>query len=392
MIASSPLLWDGLSLLAADRALHAGLGERRASFEFSVAEMPRHTGFLVAAGLEEAAAMLARPAPSEDDVRRAQRAVGFHDDLARRLATGISALDMDAVPEGTPIFAGAPLASIDGPLVEALLACAVIAPILKRAVEIATRAARLHLAAGGGLLIDGSATRASSVPEALAIARAAHVGGAAATTSAVAASQLGIPFRGEAMLDFGGLSAAGLRAEDGWGPPDRLVALAGVDEEAQLVEAHRLDVRASGWIALGLAASGVSIALRHEVVALEQEGAWVPRRGLSDRADVLPGRKIVARYLDADSRAVADVVHLAHERMRSPRGLGAARLLPLARAVLRNGRALEAPEAPRAGRERSVSGRHQLPASVTYLHAPAPYRVEPSPAVVQLRDADPRRP
>ncbi|EYF03622.1 hypothetical protein [Chondromyces apiculatus] len=389
MIASSPLLQDGIALLDADRALRAGLGDRRASFELSVVEMPRHAGFLVAAGLEEAAAKLTRKGPDPDELQRLQRTVGFSDDLARRLAGALLAVDVDAVPEGTPVFAGAPLATIEGPLVEALLACALVTPALHRGILVATRASRLHLAAGGGLLIDGSAARAASSGESLAIARAAHVGGAAATTSAFAAMALGIPFRGEPTLDFGALVTPEMPTEEGWGPPDRLIPLGGDDEEAQLVEAQRLDQRAGGWIASGLSGTtGVQVALRHEIVALEQEGAWVPRRGVSDRSGAHPGRKMVTRYLDADGRAVVDVVHLTHERMRSPRALGAARLQPLARAVLRGGRALEAPEPPRAGRERAVSARQLLPRAVTHLHAPERYRVELSAGVLGLRTAE----
>lgn len=385
MTIGSPLLWDGLALLDADRALRAGLADRRASFELAVADMPPHTGFLVTAGLEEALDVLGGPAPTADEVQRAQRTVGFTDDLAARLTGAAPAVDIDAVPDGTVAFAGAPLATVEGPLADALLACALLAPALRRGTIIATRAARLHLAAGGGLIIDDAAACASSAGEALVIARAAHVGGAAATTSALAAAALGIPFRAEPLLDLGALTPPELRSDEGWGPPDRLVPLGGADEEALLIEAQRLGVRASGWIASGLAdAAGVQLALRCELTALEQDGAWVPRRGASDRSDVFPGRKMVARYVDDAGRAVADVVHLSNERMRSPRSLGAARLQPLSRAALRGGRVLESPESPRAGRERAVAARQQLPPAVTHLRAPARYRVELSPGVLAL--------
>jgi len=392
MFAASPLLWDGLALLDAERALRAGLGERRASFELGVAEMPAHTGFLVAAGVEEALASIGRLGPNEEDVRQAQRTVGFGDALAERLTGATLAVDVDAVPDGTPVFAGAPIVAVEGPLVEVLLAAARIAPALRRGTAIATRAARLHIAAGVGLVVDGAAARASSSGEALAIARAAHVGGAASTTSALAAAALGIPFRGEALLDLGALAPEGTRAyaDDGWGSPDQLVALGGSDEEARLVEVRRQGVAADGWIASGLADTpGVELAIRVELVALEQDGVWAPRRGASGRAAVLPGRKMVARYADADGRAMADVVHLAHERMRSPRTVGAARLVPLSRSVMRGGRALEAPEPARVGRERSVAARQLLPPAVTHLRAPARYPVELSPEVIALRDAPP---
>ena len=74
-------------------------------------------------------------------------------------------------------------------------------------------------------------------------------------------------------------------------------------------------------------------------------------------ADVLPGRKRIARYSDMTGRLVADVVHLQNERMQAPKSLGASTLTPLARAVMRGGRTLEAPEPVKAGRERAIAAR-----------------------------------
>lgn len=390
MPGSCPLLRDGIALLDAERLVRAGIAERRASLELSFAELPPHAGFLVVAGAEDARDAIARARLDEEAVSIARRVIGFGDGLARRLARAALTVDVDSVPDGSVVFAGAPIASVEGPFVEVVLVAALIAPAIRRGTAVATRAARLHAAAGGGLVIDGAAARAATAAEALAIARAAHVGGAAATTSALAAAALGVPFRAEPMIDLGALSPVEARSDEGWGPPsmDRLFGLGGRDEEALLVEARRRGVGAGGWIASGLLDEGAAgIALRCDLVALEQGGAWAPRRGASDRGDVIPGRKMVARYVDGAGRAVADVVHLLHERMRAPRSLGAAKLSPLARAVMRGGHALEAPEPARAGRERSIAARQALPPAVAHLRAPARYPVELSPGVVALRDA-----
>jgi nicotinate phosphoribosyltransferase len=389
MAGSSPLLRDGVALLDAERVLRAGLGDRRASLEICFAEMPPHVGFLVAAGVEDARDALAHARLDEEEVAQARRAVGFGDELAGRLARAAFTVDVDAVPDGTVAFAGTPVATVEGPFVEAVLVAALLAPAIRRGTAVATRAARLHVAAGGGLIVDGASARAASPAEALAIARAAHIGGAAATTCALAASALALPFRGEPQLDLGALSPVEARSDEGWGPPsaDRLVPLGGRDEEALLVEAKRRGATAGGWIASGLADEGAAlIAVRSDLVALEQGGAWAPRRGASDRADVVPGRKRVARYFDAAGRAVADVVHLVHDRMLAPSALGAAKLTPLARAVMRGGRALESPEPPRAGRERSVAMRQLLPPAIVHLRGPGRYPVELSPGVLALRD------
>jgi nicotinate phosphoribosyltransferase len=385
----SSLLFDGQALLDAERLIRAGVADRRASFELSFAEVPPHTGFLVAAGFEDALEALSRDRPDEDEVLATQHVVGFSDGLGRRLQGAAFNIDLDAMPDGTVAFADTPIATVEGRFVEALLVASLLVRCVRRGTAIATRAARLHVAASGGLIVDGASARAAWAGEALAIARAAHVGGAAATTCALAASALGIPFRGEAMIDLGALSPVEARADEGWGVSntDRLAALGGHDEEAMLLETKRLQASTGGWIASGLAEEGAgSLVVRCELVALEEGGAWAPRRGMSDRNEVFPGRKMVARCFDAEGRAVSDVVHLAHERMRAPRALGAVKLLPLARAVMRAGRALEAPEPPRIGRERSIAARQLLPRAVMHLFAPARYRVEISAGVHALGD------
>ncbi|MGK3998733.1 hypothetical protein [Sorangium sp. So ce1024] len=389
---ASPLLSDGRALLDADRLVRAGVAERRASFELSFTAAPPHTGFLVVAGVEAALDALARGGDhlEAEEVSAVGAACGLSDALVERLAGAAISVDIDAVPDGTIAFPGAPVVSVEGPFVEALLVGSLLVPALRRGTAAATRAARLHIASDGGAVVDGSSARVPFADEALALARAAHVGGAAATTSALAAAALGIPFRGEAGIDLGELAPPPSPLEGSW-PwyADRMVDLGGHDEEAMLLEARRVGTTAGGWVASALAEPEGLPAARYELVALEESGAWALRQGASGRGDVIAGRKLVARYYDEAGRAVTDVIHLAHERMLTPRALGVARLAPLARAVVRGGRALEAPEPPGVGRERSVAARALLPHAVAHLRAPARYPVQLSPALIALREPEP---
>ncbi|WP_437656445.1 hypothetical protein [Sorangium sp. So ce1182] len=393
MVRASPLLSDGRALLDADRLLRAGVGDRRASFELAFTAMPPHAGFLVVAGVESALDALALDGGRLDpaEVFAARAACGLSDALVERLAGAPLSVDIDAMPDGTVAFPGTPVVSVEGPFVEALLVGALLVPALRRGTAAATRAARLHIAADGGAVVDGSSARVPFAEEALALARAAHVGGAAATTSALAAAALGIPFRGEAGIDLGELAPPPSPLEGSW-PwyADRLIDLGGRDEEALLLEARRVGTTAGGWVASGLAEPAEGLpAVRYELVALEESGAWALRQGTSGRGDVIAGRKMVARYYDEAGRAVTDVIHLAHERMLAPRALGVARLAPLTRTVVRGGHALESPEPPSVGRERSVAARQLLPYAVTHLRAPARYPVQLSPALIALREPDP---
>jgi nicotinate phosphoribosyltransferase len=257
-----------------------------------------------------------------------------------------------------------------------------------RSTLVATRAARLHIASASEPVIDGSSERASSPSGSLTLARAAYVGGTSATTNPLAAIQLGIPFREAASLDVGVITAPA-SGDEGWGdsPADLLVDLgAGDDEELALIEAKRIGARAGGWIARSLCDGDPSVlAMRYELVALEEDGVWAPRRPA--HGDALPGRKRVARYIDAASRAVADVVHMQNERMQSPRSLGAATLAPLALTLMRAGRLIAVAEPPATGRERSIVARAVLGNGVKQLRRPEIYRVELSAGIKALRDS-----
>jgi nicotinate phosphoribosyltransferase len=394
MIHRCPLLLDGRALLDADALIRAGIAERRASFELSFDALPKDVGFVVVAGIETFLDSLYRLVIDEAQLDAAARLCGISDKLKRWLLRLTPSADVDAMPDGTLAFAKMPVATVEGPFIEAVVIGALLRATMQRATAVATRAARLHIASGGDPIIDGSSSQSASVDVSLALARWAHVGGASATESALAAISLGIPFQCGSGIKLGAL-APSPRHPDGWDASpssgwDSARALfelgGGDDEEAALVEAKRVHARAGGFVARGLG-NGDGLSTRYELVALELGGAWCPMRGPNNEADVVPGRKRVVRYTDAASRSVADVIHLTTERMSSPSDLGAQTLAPLARAFMRDGRMLEAPELPAAGRERSIAARPALPPEVTHLRRPGAYRVELSDGLAALRDA-----
>jgi len=313
------------------------------------------------------------------------------------------------VPDGTVVFPRTPFATVTGTFLEVALAGAAARSILQRASAVATRTARLHLAAAGDTIVDGSSAHALAVESSLVMARAAHVGGAAATTNVLAAATLNIPFRAQARMEFprrelpgdlperrdpsgdpGAFGETPVTAVDGWSTmPEDLGELgAGDDEEALLLEAKRLKSAASGWVARGLCdADSRLLPMRFELVALEEGGAWKARRGASGTADHIPGRKLLVRYLDARGRAVGDVVHLDNERMQPAASLAASTLAPVVRTMMRHGRALEAAEPVSVARERALAGRAALSATVTQLRSPSTYPVKLSAGLAALRDA-----
>lgn|GEM_PF-3997962 len=390
MSSANHLLLDGRALLDADRLLQMRMGDRRASFEIAFRATPSHTAFLVVAGVESVIELLTLPLVEPDRVTAAQNLVGFSEDLANRLRSFTPKVDLDTVPDGTIVFPGAPVATVEGPFLEALLTASLVRATLRRGTAIATRTCRLHMAAEGDQIIDGSSAQVTSPETSLLVARSAVIGGASATTNVLAAMTLGIPFRATSGIRLGDAGVSLEMTMESWGAADEEEMLdigAGDDEEAVLLESKRRGRRAGGWLARGLDDAEVrALSMRCELVALEQAGSWAaPPVGMSDEEKPRPGRKMVVRYSDGDGRLIADVVHLMAERMRSPKDIGAVTLTPLAVPRLREGRALEAPEAANIGRERAIATRAVLPERVTYLRAPAAYRMEESAGVIAQR-------
>ena len=386
----SALLIDGPALLDADLLLRTGLAERRASFELSIRRLPPHTGFAIVAGVEPMIERVSAPLVDPTEVELARRVCGLSDELVDRLVELAPNVDVDVVPEGTVAFVGE--ADRHGRSDRfhggsTVLAGRLLRTILQRGTAVATRTSRLKVAAGEDLVIDGTSGRAPA-DASLEVARAAFVGGAAMSTNPLACAALGIPFRADAQIDLGSLAPAPLREEEGgWGdsPTDKLIDLGiGDDDEAVLLEAKRLGRRAGGWLARGLAEQASLPSMRFDLIALEETGAWSARSGASGSANVVPGRKRIARYADAQGRLVLDLVHLQNERMQSPRTLGAVTLSPVVRPVLRGGRTLERAEPASVGRERAIASRRTLAPALVYLRDPATYRVELSPGLQAL--------
>ena len=118
-----------------------------AVFEFFVRKLPAARGFLMAAGLAQVVAFLqsARFTPAELDWLA--RSGHFGQDFVDKLAAFSFSGDVDAVPEGTVFFADEPILQITAPLPEAQIVESRIINILPFQTLIASKAARIVLAA-----------------------------------------------------------------------------------------------------------------------------------------------------------------------------------------------------------------------------------------------------
>ncbi len=104
--------------------------------------------------------------------------------------------DIDAVPEGTPVFANAPILRVQGPLLQCQLIESALLNFMNFQTLIATKASRVCKAAEGDPVIEFGLRRAQGPDGALSASRAAFIGGCVATSNTLAGYHFGIPVRG----------------------------------------------------------------------------------------------------------------------------------------------------------------------------------------------------
>jgi nicotinate phosphoribosyltransferase len=104
--------------------------------------------------------------------------------------------EIDAIPEGTLVFPNEPLIRVCGPVIQCQLLETALLNILNFESLIATKAARVCLAAENDPVIEFGLRRAQGVDGGLTAARAACVGGCAGTSNLRAGQRFGIPVSG----------------------------------------------------------------------------------------------------------------------------------------------------------------------------------------------------
>jgi nicotinate phosphoribosyltransferase len=176
--------------------------EHQAVFHAYFRLPPFNGGYTVACGLGDAIDYLQHFKFQPDDIEYLASLTGsdgkllFDSKFLDYLGALKFACDVDAVVEGDVIFPNEPLLKVSGPLLQGQLLETALLNMLNFQTLIATKAARICLAAKGERVIEFGLRRAHGSDGALAASRAAYIGGCAGTSNVLAGQVFGIPVLG----------------------------------------------------------------------------------------------------------------------------------------------------------------------------------------------------
>jgi nicotinate phosphoribosyltransferase len=201
-VAQQALLTDLYQLTMAYGYWKTGRADDEAVFNLFFRKAPFGGGYTVACGLAPVIDFIEAFRVQADDIEYLASLTGndgerlFDKAFLDYLGELRLAVTVHGVPEGTVVFPHEPLLRIQGPILHCQLLETALLNIVNFDTLVATKAARVCLAAHGDPVLEFGLRRAQGRDGALAASRAAHVGGCAATSNVLAGKCFGIPVRG----------------------------------------------------------------------------------------------------------------------------------------------------------------------------------------------------
>ncbi len=180
----------------------SGLYDRQAVFHLNFRKWPFKGGFAVAAGLETAIRFIQEFHFSPSDLSYLKSLKDptegplFEPDFLSFLGRFEFCCDVDAMREGSLAFPYEPILRVKGPIWQAQLLESPMLNLINFQTLIATKAARICMAAHPDPVIEFGMRRAQGIDGAISASRAAFIGGCEGTSDVIAGKLFDIPVRG----------------------------------------------------------------------------------------------------------------------------------------------------------------------------------------------------
>ena len=191
----SALLTDLYQLTMLDAYRQAGMNGT-AVFEMFVRRLPAQRGFLMAMGLEQALDYLQELKFEDEELDWLSGCGHFDGEFVDWLSGLRFEGDVWAMREGEVFFADEPVLRVEAPITQAQLVESRLINILHFQSLIASKAARVVMAAGGRTLVDFGMRRAHGAEAALWAARASYAAGFDGSATVEAGRRFGLPVFG----------------------------------------------------------------------------------------------------------------------------------------------------------------------------------------------------
>ncbi len=431
---------DLYQLTMAAGYFHRGMAGAVATCELFVRRLPRHRRYLVAMGIERVLGFVERLRFTDEQIEYLTEVPALRDAMTPEFQRYLAAFrftgEIHAVREGTAVFQNEPILRVRAPIIEAQVLETFALSAVNHATMIASKAARIVVAAGDAGVIEFG-TRRTHPDAAVDAARAACAAGCVGTSNVEAGMRYGLPVMGTAahmwtmahpseeasfegyvavfpnasilLIDTydtlrGAARAAeiarerlkGVRLDSG----DLLALSRGVRRILDDAGCRAARIVASGDLnehtIAALRRAGAPIDLYgvgtelvtsvdapalggvYKLVEVERDGVRSPIAKFSEGKVTLPGPHQVLRFKDDAGTLLHDVIALADE----PVPAGAR---PLLRPALRGGKRLDPAESIPSIQARVRAEIASLPKHLLGLDDEGEaYPVEPSPGVLAL--------
>lgn len=196
------LLTDLYEITMAEGMWKSGMATMEACFTSFFRENPYDGGYVLVCGTGQIADLVEDFKFSPDDIaylRTLEAPAGgalLDPAFLDQLADWRPRLTIDAIPEGELAFPREPVVRVSGPVIDCMLIETPLLNLVNFQSLIATKTARVCMAADGRGVAEFGLRRAQGPDGGLSVARASYVGGCSSTSNVLAGKRYGIPVSG----------------------------------------------------------------------------------------------------------------------------------------------------------------------------------------------------